>query len=337
MQPHWLDRLVAPTLPAGTWFREGWGDERVLEETSVEAAAARPAPPPIEIAWEREERFAGIRVRDGSFESPEARLPAPVRRARVRLVEPAGGASAACLHLASSGEEGYPRRARFARPLVGAGIAAVLLEQPYYGSRRPPGQRGVGLRTVSDLVLMGAAAVREGRALLGWLRTAGFAKVGASGFSMGGQMAAAVAASLPFPAAAAPLAPLDSPAFVFTEGLLSALPSWRSLSLPRLPPEEARRRLRDLLGRFAVTRMPPPRAPFAAVIVGAEDDGFVSPEGARRIAAHWQGAELRWLRGGHASAFLLGAGEMRRAVADAFERLETSAPPPAGSAPLGPS
>lgn len=318
---HWLDRLVAPALPAGTWFREGWGDERVLEETSVEPAEALPAPPPIEIAWEREERFAGIRVRDGSFESPEARLPAAARRARVRIVEPAAGAAAACLHLAASGEEGYSRRARFARSLVAAGIAALLLEQPYYGSRRPPRQRGAGLRTVSDLLLMGAAAVREGRALLGWLRAAGYARVGASGFSMGGQMAAAVAASLPFPAAAAPLAPSDSPAFVFTEGLLSALPSWRSLSRPGLGPEEARLRLRDVLGRFSITRMPPPRAPFAAVIVGAEGDGFVSPEGARRIAAHWKGAELRWLPGGHASAFLLGGAEMRRAVADALDRL----------------
>jgi pimeloyl-ACP methyl ester carboxylesterase len=324
--PHWLDRLVSLTLPAGTWFRDGWGDERIIEGTAPEEAAPLPPPPPIEIAWEREERFAGLRVRDGSFESPEARLPAPVRRARVRLVEPAGGAGSACLHLASSGEQGYSRRARFARPLVGAGIAAALLEQPYYGSRRPPGQQGVSLRTVSDLILMGAAAVREGRALLGWLRAAGFERVGVSGFSMGGQMAAAVAASLPFPVAAAPLAPSDSPAFVFAEGLLRAYPRWRSLGGPDRPAEEARLRLRDLLARFAVTRMPPPRAPGAAVIVGAADDGFVSPGEVRRIAAHWKGAELRWVAGGHASAFLFAGDAMRRAIADAFERLGAARP-----------
>ena len=318
---HWLDRVVALALPAGTWFRDGWGDERVFEETSPEEAAPLPPPPPIEIAWEREERFAGLRVRDGSFESPEARLPAAVRRARVRLVEPAGGAGAACLHLASSGEQGYSRRARFARPLVGAGIAAVLLEQPYYGSRRPPGQEGVALRRVSDLILMGAAAVREGRALLGWLRASGLERIGVSGFSMGGQMAAAVAASLPFPVAAAPLAPSDSPAFVFAEGLLRAYPRWRSLAGPGLDSGEARRRLRDLLSRYAVTRMPPPRAPGAAVIVGAADDGFVSPGDVRRIAAHWPGSELRWVAGGHASAFLLAGDAMRRAISDAFERL----------------
>jgi esterase/lipase len=59
---------------------------------------------------------------------------------------------------------------------------------------------------------MGLAAEREGRALLGWLRSVGFENVGVSGLSMGGQVAASVAATLPYPVAAAPLAPPDSPA-----------------------------------------------------------------------------------------------------------------------------
>jgi dienelactone hydrolase len=322
---HWLDHVVARALPGGAWFLDGWGDPAAIEGTSLEAARSLPPPPAVEIAWEREERFAGIRVRDGSFPSPEVRLPEPVRRARARLVEPQGGAAAACLYLASSGEQGYSRRARLARPLVARGIAALILEQPYYGSRRPAGQRGPELRTVADLVLMGAAAVREGRALLGWLRREGFARVGVAGFSMGGQLAGAVAASLPFPVAAAPLCPSDSAAFVFTEGLLSRAPRWGALARPGLSPEQARERFRDILSAYAVTGLPPPRAPAAAVVVGAARDGFVSPEEARRIAGHWAGSELRWLPGGHASAYLGGGPEMRRAIADAFDRLGAEA------------
>jgi dienelactone hydrolase len=327
MALHWLDLLVGRVLPAGAWFRDGWGDERVLADALVEAAASRPAPPAIEVAWEREARPPGLRIRDGWFPSPEARLPPEVRRARVRLVEPEGGAAAACLHLAATGEVGFGRRERLARPLLAQGIAALFLEQPYYGSRRPQGQEGVRLRTVSDLVLMGAGAAREGRALLGWLRSRGFSRVGVSGFSMGGQMAAAAAASLPFPVAAAPLLPSDSPAFVFTEGLLAAYPRWEALAGPGTRPEAARERLREILARFAVTRLPRPRDPGAAVILGAEADGFVSAEDVRRIAAHWAGAELRWLPGGHARAFLQGAGEMRRAIRDALARLAPAEPP----------
>ena len=49
-------------------------------------------------------------------------------------------------------------------------------------------------------------------------------------------------------------------------------------------------------------------------------------------ARHWPGSELRWVAGGHVSAFLLQQPAFRRAITDSLERV--AAPPrAAGDAP----
>jgi dienelactone hydrolase len=317
---HWLDRAFYLLLPDQPFFADGWGDEEVLrsaalaDERGVEAAAA-------EIAWGPERRERGGLVREGTFPSPEARLPEATRRARVRLLRPlAGEPRAVCLHFAASGDQGFGARLRFAAPLLERGIAALVLENPYYGERRPAGQPATALRTVSDLVLMATATVREGRSLLAWLERQGHRRLGVCGYSMGGQMCALVAAGWPRPLAVAALAPSDSPASVFTEGLIGAYPRWEALRRPGGSPEEARAELRAYLLRHAVSRLPPPADPEAAVVVANRRDGVVPAAEAERIARAW-GCELRWLEGGHVSAVALGQPALRRAVADAFARL----------------
>jgi hypothetical protein len=45
------------------------------------------------------------------------------------------------LHFAATGNEGFSRRrTAFAKPLARADISSMILENPYYGLRRPAGQ-----------------------------------------------------------------------------------------------------------------------------------------------------------------------------------------------------
>ena len=70
-----------------------------------------------------------------------------------------------------------------------------------------------------------------------------------------------------------------------------------------------------------VTRFPRPAVPSAAVLVAASDDAYIGKTSVREWEAAWPGAELRWVPGGHVSAYLLQAATFRRAITDALERL----------------
>ena len=324
---HWMDRLFYLALPRQPFFASGWGDEAV-GAGGLDGLRQRPAA--IEVRWEGESRWRGARLCAGSFESPEARLPRESRRARIRMLLPAQGEPAAvCLHLAASGDQGFGMRLRLAAPLLARGIAALVLENPYYGDRRPTGQPGAALRTVSDLALMASATIEEGRALLAWLRGVGHRRLGVAGYSMGGQMSAMVGASLPFPLAIAALAPSNTPATVFTEGLLSSHPRFDALARRGEKPAQAREALRRLLLRFAVTSLPPPVEPGAAIVVANRRDGVVAPSDMERIAAHWR-CEICWLDTGHVGAVVLHRAALRRAVAAAFDRLDAGRTGPGG-------
>jgi hypothetical protein len=305
-----LDLAFSLALHRPRFFADGWGDLALLEGEPIGIAP----PDSISVELGPAERRDGLVMRNGSFDSPERRLPAG-RRARVRLIEPQGAADGAFVLMASSGDQGFAAREAFVAPLVRRGLAALLLENPYYGSRRPIGQQGAAVRTVSDLALMATAAVREGRALVSWLRTRGYPRVGVAGFSMGGQMAAMIAASSPFPLAVAALAPSVTPASVFVVGYLR-----HAVDLAALGGPEAKAALDRRLRRFDVRALPPPPPGSSAVVVGARRDGIVPPADPLAIAEHW-GAELRWLDAGHVSAVLFHGEGLRRAVRDALAGL----------------
>ncbi len=163
---------------------------------------------------------------------------------------------------------------------------------------------------------MGRAAVTEGCALLASLR-AERVPLGVAGYSMGGNIAAMVAAVAGFPVATAALAASHSPAPVFLDGSPAAGVDWRALGGRAV----ARPRLRRALGMASVLAMPRPDHTPAAVIVGARGDGFVPASATEALHRHWPGSDLRWHRGGHATLLWLGADDLVAAVVDAFERL----------------
>ena len=69
------------------------------------------------------------------------------------------------------------------------GISSILIENPYYGLRRPRKQLRSSLFYVSDLFVMGAALILESQVLLAWARSHGFSPLVCHGISMGGHMA----------------------------------------------------------------------------------------------------------------------------------------------------
>jgi hypothetical protein len=318
---HVLDLLLGLTARGPRFFADGWGDRALCESMDPEALARRRIPR-IELALRAPSRSFGGLLREGAFQSPEDRLPRCARKARIRLLLPEGGVRAVAVHLAASGDQGFAARLRFAAPLLERGIGALVLENAYYGARRPARQSQHAVRSVSDLHLMGSATFQEGRALLRWIQDElGVARVGVTGFSMGGQLAAMVGASVSFPCAVVPMAATCSPDSVLRDGVLRHVADWMALAAAGEDAEEARTTLCTHLSRFSVTCLPGPACPEAAIVVGTAGDGVVPPSEMRRIAAHW-GCELRWLDAGHVSAVLRHQGAMREAIADAFDRLE---------------
>lgn len=299
---HWLDglaglvirthRLYPPLFPGG------WGEaprlaacrERVQESPPVAI---------VDVLWHETRSVDGLLVRDGHFESPVSELPAGSGRASVRLLLPGADSRRLCLLMAASNDHGYATRTRLARELAVRGIGSVLLENPYYGTRRPAAAADrQPVQTVLDLLLMGLGAVEEGRALLGWLREHHeTASLGVSGYSMGGNIASLVGATVPFPVAVAPLAASHSPGPVFTQGLLAGAVHWPALG----PIAEARPRLANALGAASTLHFPPPPHAATAVLLAARADGYVPRDAVEALHRHWPGSELRWVGGGHVS------------------------------------
>jgi len=307
------------------FFEEGWGASALLERLS-RGPQGFALPELHEVALSSSRREGGVLVQEGRFPSPAAvgPLPAASAEARFQLLLPvkAGPRPPVCVFLASSGDHGFGLRRFLAGPLLARGLGALLLENPYYGSRRPPGQKGEALRTVADLLLMARATAVEAVALLGWLLARGHPKVGLSGYSMGGSMAAYAACFFPLPLAVVPVAVAHSAAPVFTQGVLSALPDWETLGRTCGGAEAARQRLAELLEGLSITQLAPLSQPRRAIIVAARQDGFVPSASTLRLLQHWRGAELRYLRGGHASGLLTGRSVIARAILDAFSRIE---------------
>ncbi len=70
-----------------------------------------------------------------------------------------------------------------------------------------------------------------------------------------------------------------------------------------------------------LTRFPAPPRSDAAVVVGGSDDGYVGTQSVRDVGAHLAGSELRWVKGGHVSSFIMQHGSFVRAMVDSLARL----------------
>jgi hypothetical protein len=315
---HWLDRVAGLFTARPRFydpvFADGWGDPDLLKRFRAEAGEAPPVQP-VEIAWQAPIRHRTVAITDGSFVSPAAAtLPATSRIAALRKVEPHDDPVGICLIMAAFNDHGYGTRMKIARRLACRRIASVLLENPYYGVRRPaPGQP---LRTVVDFYAMGAAAVLEGRAVLSALHNETGLQLGVAGYSMGGNIAALISATIPFPIATAGLAASHSPGPVWSEGLLANAIAWEALGGVGRKDDIA-----VTLGGASALNFPPPPHASNAILAAPTGDGYIPRHAFEALHTYWPGSELRWIGGGHASVLLWRKAELAQAIVDSFARL----------------
>jgi dienelactone hydrolase len=310
-------RALARTPPRKRVFRDGWGDPDALAAYLEVAALAVPIPD-LPIEESPQTSLDSLVARDLSFESPGRFLPEPSRTARARLVSPPDGAERAVVLMASWNDQGYEGRSKMATDLAARGIASLMLEQPFYGARRAvPGDQQP-ITTVTDFMWMGRSAVLEGRVLADYLRRRGY-RVGVTGYSMGGNMAGFLAATMPFPVATALLAAPFSPGPPFLHGILQRTIAWDALGGDT---PEVRRRLGEVLFSASILRFPPPPHTRAAVLVAATRDGYVPTASAQAVHRHWPGSLLEWANAGHGTLLWFHRDKLVDSVVKAFDRFE---------------
>jgi hypothetical protein len=313
---HPIDALAAVMVRYGPRrvrvFPGGWGEDGYVEQLGSVESLVMP-PQALEISWTAPRRESDRVVRDGTF-TAITDVPAAAATGAVRVIEPPGGTDRMCLLMAAWNDHGYNTRQQLSNELLHRGIASLILEIPYYGSRRAVGTEEQPIQTVADFARMGLGAVTEGRALLSHFRR--HYQMGVSGYSMGGNIAAMIGATAGFPVAIAPLAASHSPGPVFLDGVISNGIKWEALGGPN-----QRERLREALTGASVLRLAAPPWTAAAVMVAARNDGFVPATAVAALHRHWPGAELRWRRGGHATLLWRQRAVLADAVAASFDRL----------------
>jgi dienelactone hydrolase len=348
-----LDGLAYRIYSRGSplYFRDGWGHESL---SSLNFAVPRDwHRTRLSIAWHSRRNDTALKTAtfDGAFHSPSSHrlsLPREACTGYVRLVVPLDAVRdladddveltrslcvARCplsVSLPASGDQGFRLREKMiAVPLASGGDAGTLMLMiPYYAKRAGAGQSGGHvLATVFDLLAMGSAAVEEGLLLVDYCRRVLRADtVGVHGLSMGGCLSSLVAAyyqsttghSIPLAACI----PSHSPAPVYTDGVISTTVDFDALlgDGDDSSVEGARERLRELLEHGSnVTRYEHKHC-APVIIVAARHDEFIERSSLDKLAAHFGHHELRWIDGGHVSAFLWGGAHFRRAIVDSLRQ-----------------
>ncbi|MEW5305050.1 MAG: hypothetical protein WDW36_007615 [Sanguina aurantia] len=314
-------------------------------------------------------------------------LSSEVRTAHVQLLVPAGfdpsgnlnatfgqQPPSCVLHLAGTGDHGFQRRIELGFPLLKQNISTLVLESPFYGSRKPAGQKGSKLLSVTDLLLLGLLTISEGLHLLHWASLQGFASLGLCGLSMGGVHACMLAGLCPLDVALAALLTPRSAAVAYCDGAMRNAIAWSALqdvgfdaarnsideviddapvrpeaSWQTLQPggsvsgcgdhshdpgvvrvgahttsesiQPALQQLRRVLEAFTDIRSyPMPQRPDAIVLVAAANDAYVSQQSVASLKQHYPNATLRFVPGGHVSAFLTQKPAFRTAIVESINR-----------------
>ncbi|XP_043983591.1 protein ABHD18 isoform X2 [Gambusia affinis] len=337
------------------------------------------------------EELTDCHIHDGFFVSPLEHLvpgilPQEAVKARFQFIVPKRWQRnrPVCIQLAGTGDHFFwRRRTLMARPMIKeAGMASLLLENPYYGYRKPKDQLRSCLKNVSDLFVMGGALILESTVLLHWLEREGYWPLGMTGISMGGYMASLAVTNWPKPIPLIPCLSWSTASSVFTTadsfkmgtemqrnvdslenllGLAGALPikdgrfvkveaqSEVSSSLvnssgintgtitthsvghgkkmnsqkccrPSLHTESISfmKGVMDECTHMANFSVPVDTG--LIIVVQAREDAYIPRTGVLSLQEIWPGCEIRYLNGGHISAYLFKQNFFRQAIYDAFNR-----------------
>ncbi|XP_053617336.1 protein ABHD18 isoform X2 [Plodia interpunctella] len=185
----------------------------------------------------KEECLSDCRFVEGFFMTPlEKFLPGIVPQiaqkahfqALLPVHWPEPGVKPVCLHLAGTGDHFFWRRRNLmVKPLLKeAGIGGIILENPFYGLRKPTDQIRSSLHNVSDIFVMGGCLILESLVLFHWCERNGLGPLGVTGLSMGGHMASLAATNWPKPLVLVPCLSWSTASAVFLQGVMSQSINW---------------------------------------------------------------------------------------------------------------
>ncbi|XP_076319533.1 protein ABHD18 [Tachypleus tridentatus] len=229
------------------FFTKGWGNPEKLKRLfefrktiSNRETCQHLVSPDYPVYIDKAEEYPQYKVLDGHFLSPLVHhLPgvvpkeSQIARFQVLLPKewPADSLRPVCLHLAGTGDHYFwRRRTLLARPLLKeSGIASIILENPFYGVRKPKDQIRSSLHNVSDIFVMGGCLILESLALFHWCERQGLGPLGITGISMGGHMASISGSNWHKPLALVPCLSWTTASCVFTQGVMSDAIPWNLL------------------------------------------------------------------------------------------------------------
>ncbi len=316
-----LDYILLISTIHNKYFVDGWG-EHLSSNPLLRLNFAKINGIHIKLIKKQSDNDNGFYLA-GTYGSPydDPSFPEESREAELLMVSPQPDfdeKSQFCILIPASGDEGFGMRLPIAKRLLPYGITSIVMEGPYYGTRRPAGQRGACIRTVNDMWHLGAATVIEALALVLWLMRQGFRKVNIAGISRGGQLAVIAASLSPSPVAVTSLAGSYSAAPIFTEGLIRHRVAWSSLRHS----SDRREELRRALHFSDVRNYPPPVKQKSIHLIGGRCDGYVKPEWVRLLHDHMPQAQLSWYRGGHVASYLFKRDIFCNAIRETLSILE---------------
>lgn len=264
MPPSRLDGLYRSLLLT-KFFCKGWGKPENLERLfafrkiiSNRAACSKLVPPDYPVEITKEEVTADCKILEGKFKTPleiylPGLVPDVVQNAHFQILLPHKWNDERfkpmCIHLAGTGDHYFwKRRNLIAKPLLKeANLGAIILENPFYGARKPKDQKASSLHNVSDIFVMGGCLVLESLVLLNWCERNGYGPLGITGLSMGGHMASLAATNWPKPLVLVPCLSWSTASSVFTEGVMSHSINWDVLETQYFADGNYRERLSKMV------------------------------------------------------------------------------------------
>lgn len=252
-------RLIVTKL-----YTQGWGKPEDMKrifhlrkKLGNRSVCQHLVPPDYPVYIDKETIEGDIRLVEGHFMSPLKELlpgimPKETEVARFQMVLPKQWRTSLrpmCVQMGGTGDHGFGRRRKYiAKPLLQEeGIASLILENPFYGSRKPKNQFRSSLHRVSDLFVMGGCLILESLVLFNWLDRQGYGPLGASGISMGGHMASLGATNWHKPLSLIPCMSGSTAAGVFTHGVLSTAIPWKLLMEQYMRDATYQREVKELI------------------------------------------------------------------------------------------
>ncbi|XP_061722852.1 protein ABHD18 isoform X1 [Cydia pomonella] len=206
----------------------------------------------------KEQKLSDCTLLEGYFISPLHRylpgiVPEVAQKAHFQVLLPIHwpekGVKPMCLHLAGTGDHFFWRRRNLmVKPLIKeAGIGGIILENPFYGLRKPMDQVRSSLHNVSDIFVMGGCLILESLVLFHWCERNGLGPLGVTGLSMGGHMASLAATNWPKPLVLVPCLSWSTASAVFLQGVMSQSINWDLLEDQYLSDGEYREKLSKMV------------------------------------------------------------------------------------------